>query len=414
MIALADCNNFYVSCERVFSPKIKGVPVIVLSNNDGCIISRSDEAKALGLKMGEPVFKRNRFIKEHGVHVFSTNFSLYGDMSSRVMSVIASSVPSYEIYSIDEAFLHLADTGSRVDFSSDLSLMIKKSTGIPVSIGIGKSKTLAKAANHFAKASSSGNVFQIDASNYDEVLRELPVEKVWGIGSSSSAILKKYGVRSAYDFVSLRSGWVGSVLSVAGLRTMKELRGEVCYGISRLPSQKKSIRTSRSFAEKISDRAAIESLVGEYASSCSEKLRNEGSCARRITIFISTDPFSKSPGYRESRTSFFETPTDDSIEIVQASLKLLRSIFRDGFRYKKAGVVVSDIVPSKSAQMSIFDMVPDRMRRQRLMRSIDFINRRMGRGSVRLSSVRHNQMRLRRQRLSPSYTTRWSDLLVAG
>ena len=414
MIALADCNNFYVSCERLFSPNLKGKPVIVLSNNDGCIISRSNEAKALGLEMGEPVFKRQGFIKKNNVYVFSTNFSLYGDMSSRVMSIISQAIPSYEIYSIDEAFLDLSDVGTRVDFCDTLSLSIKKSTGIPISIGIGSSKTLAKAANYIAKTLDVGNIFQINNLNHMSILMDIPISKVWGIGSRSASMLIKYGVRSAYDFISLRSDWVRSTMSISGLRTMRELRGEVCYGISNIPSHKQSIRTSRSFADKISDRKSVEGFISEYASSCAEKLRKEGSCARRVTVFIYTDPFSSGSSYRGIKGSFFETPTDDSIEIVQASISILKSIFRDGYSYKKAGVIVSDIVPSSSVQMNIFDATSIRERRQRLMKAVDCVNRVNGKGSVRLSSFKQKKMHLKQQNLSPSYTTSWNDLLVVS
>ena len=305
----------------------------------------------------------------------------------------------------------LSSIGGRVGFSNSLSSLIEKSTGIPVSIGLGPNKTLAKVANYIVKKDISIQVSSINKDNLDRTLKRVPIDKVWGVGRSSSSMLSRYGVRTAYDFASLRSKWVGSLMSISALRTMKELRGERCYVLSCLPSPKVSIRTARSLVDKTSDITVLEGLVSSYATNCAEKLRAQRGCAKRVTVFLGTDNFSNEASYRDSRALFFNSPSSDGIEISRLAIRALHSIFKKEYIYKKVGVIVSDIVPSDSIQINMFDTA-DRTRRDRLMRSIDIINRSKGSGTVRIATNPYSKPKSVQKNLSPCYTTRWEDLLI--
>ncbi len=416
MIALADCNNFYASCERVFSPRLKNKPVVVLSNNDGCIIARSNESKALGIKMGEPVFKIREVIEKNNVHIFSTNFALYGDMSSRVMSILSSMSPGTEIYSIDEAFMDFKGVHNAEPLAAHMRETVSKSTGIPISIGIAPTKTLAKVANHIAKKHSKRGVCLLqNRSQILDALAALSVSKLWGVGRKSAEKLHVYGVKSAHDFMRLDERWVQKNMSITGVRMQRELRGETCFSIDTQPDRKKSICTSRSFSSKLSDIDSIRESVVSHASRCAEKLRYQESCAGNISVVLQTDPYSKSQRYYGGYKSIsLNIPSNDTIELVKASVDLLESIYIDNLVYKKAGVIVGDIVPDDSVQLHLFskDTARDRVD---LCSSVDFINKTMGRDKVQILgqgvSVRQ---KLKQENLSPCYTTRWSDLLRVG
>ena len=412
MIALADCNNFYASCERVFNPKLKNKPVIVLSNNDGCVIARSNEAKTLGIKMGEPVFKIKNIIDQNKVYVFSTNFALYGDMSSRVMSLLNDMVPSLEIYSIDEAFLDFDGIRHCDQLVYDIKAKVQKSTGIPISIGVGKTKTLAKISNYIAKKYCKNNVFIIEEnSNFSELFKKIPISKLWGIGNSYSFILNNYGVKTIYDFMCLNESWVQKTMNIVGLKMLRELKGESCFPIDLSPSTKKNISTSRTFKNDISDMRLLKQAVSNHAVRCAEKLRKQKSSGRYIGVFLKTNPFKKRARYHSTYNfSILSTATNDSIDIVGTANKLLESIYKKGYEYKKSGVVISDIVPENQVQLSLFNNPKNHSKRQKLFDKIDFINRTMGRDKVRILAQGIPE-KLKQENLSPCYTTRWEDLL---
>ena len=414
MIALADCNNFYASCERVFNPGLKDKPIVVLSNNDGCIIARSNEAKVLGIKMGEPVFKVRDIIDNNNVYVFSTNFALYGDMSCRVMSLLSDMSPEIEIYSIDEAFMNFTGVKNNVQLASKMKSIIAKSTGIPISIGIAETKTLAKVANYFAKKQTDNGVYTFtEQLQIDNALKELPVSKLWGVGSRHLRMLNSYGINTAYDFIQLNEEWVLEKMTIMGLRMQRELKGDPCFGIDSSPSRKKNIRTSRSFAVKINSLQPIQESIVAHAARCAEKLRIENSCAQYVSVILRTNPFSKSQDYYYGYKSIkLEIPTNDSMEIVNAAKILLGSIYKEGLIYTKSGVIVGDTVPEDQVQLNLFYSEQDKEKRKNLYKSVDFINQSMGRGKIQLLGQGiEKKWKLKQENLSPCYTTRWTDLL---
>jgi DNA polymerase V len=414
LIAIVDCNNFYASCERVFRPNLVGKPIVVLSNNDGCVIARSNEAKALGIKMGTPAFKNEKLFSRNGVHVFSCNFELYGDMSRRVMDTIKPDSDEMEVYSIDEAFLTFKGPDSE-ERARALRSQILKWTGIPVSIGLAPTKTLAKVAVHIAKKNpSTRGVYSLSSpTSIERALHSFPVADLWGIGHRSAAKLKSFGIFSAIQLRRAHNGWVRRNLSVTGVRLQKELCGTVCSPVNEVVPRKQNIRTARSFGKEVETYAALKEAVGTFAVNCATKLRKEGSCCSTVTVFIHTNPFKPHAlEYNNSRTLKLDVPTSDNIEIVVAAIKLLKEIYRPPFAYKKAGVMIGGIVPDSQVQLGLFDSV-DRSRRADLMQSIDEINSKLGRDKVRLAVQGFDRKwRLRQERLSPCYTTRFSDFLT--
>ena len=414
MIALADCNNFYASCERVFNPTLKNKPVVVLSNNDGCIIARSNESKQLGIKMGEPVFKAREIIEKHNVNVFSTNFALYGDMSKRVMTLLASLSPEIEIYSIDEAFMNLAGIKKCFEIGLHMRDTVKKHTGIPISIGIASTKTLAKVANHCAKRFTKKGVYVLKRKDHiSEILKSMPVSKLWGVGSRYSRMLRSYGVDNAHEFVSLDEKWVLEKMTVIGLRIQRELKGESCISMDINPSPKKNICTSRSFGTKVRDFQSLKESISSHAARCAEKLRSEKGCARYVSVVIKTNPFSDSDYYCGYKSSSFDVPTNDTLDIINAAENILRSIYKKGLEYKKSGVIVGDIIPQNQVQLNLFDMDEKRIKRKKLDSTVDTINQAMGRSTIHIGSqgIAKN-WQLKREKLSPCYTTKWDDLLT--
>ena len=414
MIALADCNNFYASCERVFNPGLKDKPIVVLSNNDGCIIARSNEAKVLGIKMGEPVFKVRDIIDNNNVYVFSTNFALYGDMSSRVMSLLSDMSPEIEIYSIDEAFMNFTGVKDSVHLASKMKSIIAKSTGIPISIGIAETKTLAKVANYIAKKQPANGVYALtEQQQIENVLKELPVSKLWGVGNRHLRMLNSYGINTAYDFIQLNEDWVLEKMTIMGLRMQRELKGDSCFGIDAYPSRKKNIRTSRSFGVKVKSLQTIQESIIAHAARCAEKLRIENSCARYVSVILRTNPFSKSQDYYYGYKSInLEIPTNDSMEIVNAAKALLGSIYKEGLIYTKSGVIVGDTVPADQVQLNLFYSEQGKEKRKNLYKRVDFINQTMGRDKIQLLGQGiAKKWKLKQENLSPCYTTRWTDLL---
>jgi len=412
MYALVDCNNFYVSCERVFNPRLEGKPVVVLSNNDGCIIARSEEAKKLGLKMAEPVFKKVKFIRDNNVQVFSSNYTLYGDMSARVSETLSHYSSRVEIYSIDEAFLDLS--GLDVDYeyyAEKIRSTVKRNTGIPTSIGIGPTKTLAKIANKMAK--QNGGVFIIKNNRHrDMVIRNTPIEKVWGIGRQYAKLLLKNKVITAADFSLLDDNWLKTKMKVIGLRIKKELLGESCIPLESVIPGKKAIATTRAFGKKTSKRKYIEEAVSTYAVRCAEKLRKQKSVANIVTVFIHTDPFNPcEPQVNLTKTITLPVATNFSQELVKYALLCLHEIFQPRYRYKKAGVIVDGLQNESTFQGNIFDFT-NRTIYQELSHTIDLINTEFGRDKIKLAvQGSGEEWKLRQERLSKRYTTRWEEIM---
>lgn len=412
MIALVDCNNFYASCERVFNPKIENKPVIVLSNNDGCVIARSNEAKALGIKMGEPAFKLKNLIEKYNINVFSTNFALYGDLSKRVMNIMSTEVEKMEIYSIDEAFLDFSDYASK---KRGLAIRekVKKWTGIPVSVGIAPTKVLAKVAGHIAKKHTKSGVFIFDDEDLiRRALNFFKVEDLWGIGSNTAKKLKSVGIHTALQFRQCDSSWVKRNLSVNGVRLQKELFSEVCYPIETKIKRRKSICTARSFGSEINKLSKLKEVIGSHANTCATKLRKEKSCCTTVGVFLSTNPFKpQAKQYNPYTVTQLHVPTNDSMEIVKVAIKALESIYRGDCIYKKAGVVVSRTVPQEQTQLSLFDSL-DRGKRENINIAVDRVNSLMGKNKVHLA-VQGNgrKWKIKQERLSPCYTTRFADIL---
>jgi len=415
MYALVDCNNFYASCERVFDPRLEQRPIVVLSNNDGCVIARSNEAKALGIAMGEPAFQKEEVYAKHNVAVFSSNFALYGDMSQRVMRTLAQHSAAMEIYSIDEAFLECGGlTADGLDrFGSQLRKTVKQWTGIPVSIGVAPTKTLAKVANHVAKRlpDNSGVCVLEKDETIEYCLKKLPVEKLWGVGQRYALFLRSWGINTAWDLRRMPEGWVKDNMTVVGLRLQKELKGEPCIPMEHNPQKKKEICTSRSFGTMVTELDELKQAVSMYATRCSEKLRAQNSCTNLVEVFLHTNPFRPDlPQYKNVR--FVRLPVASTLSIVQAALRGLRSIYRAGYQYKKAGVIVSGLVPSNTIQYNLFHST-DEDRHMRLMNAMDTVNDREGRDILRVAEQGFDRRwTLRQERLSPCYTTRWADFMT--
>ncbi len=415
MFGLLDCNNFYASCERVFNPSLNGKPVVVLSNNDGCVIARSAEAKVLGIPMGEPAYKLKELIETNQVHVFSSNYVLYGDMSHRVMNTIALFAPEMEIYSIDEAFLLLKGF-ENIDFKvfgENVVNTVTRNTGIPVSLGIAPTKTLAKVANKFAKKYKAyKGVCVIDSDEKREkALKLTEIGDVWGIGRRYSKKLQYYSVNTAWDFTQRTKSWVRQTMGVVGERTWMELRGTPCFEMES-PKSKKSICTSRSFGEKLTELAPISEAVANFAASCAEKLRKQHSYGCVLTVFIHTNPHATNqPQYYNQTVMQLSVPTNDSTELINVALRGLSSIFKEGYRYKKAGVIVSEIVPERPLQGDLFD-VRNREKYNKVMSVMDSLNDSYGKQKVKIASQGFDRKwKLKNEKLSPCYTTNLSDIL---
>ena len=415
MYALVDCNNFYASCERVFNPALNGRPVVVLSNNDGCIIARSNEAKKLGIKMGAPAFKMTDLLRKNRVVVFSSNYVLYGDLSHRVMSTLGQFTPELEIYSIDEAFLNLA--GMPVDYqkyAQRIRQTVFRNVGIPVSVGIGPTKVLAKTANHYAKkVPENQGIFILDSpEKVQDALKIFAIDEVWGIGRQYANLLKSLNIKTAWEFTRMDDAWVRKRMTVVGLRVKKELEGIACLEMELLPPAKKMICTSRSFGEAQTELEPIREAVATYAARCACKLRKQHSCAGGLMVFIHTNGFKpEEPQYEQNFVCKLPVATNSTIELIKYALAALGAIYKIGYCYKKAGVIVFEIVPEDQIQGSLFDNV-DRPKHSEVMKTLDEINSKYGRDALKIAVQGSGQKwKLRQEKLSPCYTTRWDEII---
>ena len=416
---LADCNNFYCSCERVFHPELRDKPVVVLSNNDGCVVARSEESKRLGIKMGVPFYQVRELLEKNGVAVFSSNYNLYGDMSRRVMSMLSSFFPKINVYSIDEAFLDLSeikDVESIAELSRKAVKLINRGIGIPVSLGIAPTKTLAKMASVYAKRHKGyKGVCIIDTEEKREkALKLFSIKDVWGIGRKHSKRLEYYGVKTAWDFVQRSEAWVKKEMSITGVRTWKELRGESCIEMED-EAYKKSICTSRSFPDqglnKIED---MEEAVANFASKCSKKLREQHTVCATIVVFAYTSRFREDmPQSYINEMVNFEVPTNDVQEIVSKAVVALRKAWKSGsYYYKKAGVIACNISDDKFIQANLFDTV-DREKQAALSKMLDEINKRNGEDTVRVAVQGYgNNWHIKNEYISRQYTTNIKDIII--
>jgi DNA polymerase V len=411
IFALVDCNNFYVSCERVFNPKLENRPVVVLSNNDGCIVSRSNQVKALGIPMGKAAFEVRDVLQKHRVESLSSNYTLYADMSNRVMQTLFQFTPDIEIYSIDEAFLDLSGIPtSLTEYGRQIRATVKQWTGIPVSVGIARTKTLTKIANKLAKDSPKANgvLNLVDSAFIEQALKRIPVVDVWGVGYRSARKLEKKCIRTAWDLSRADITWIQKNFGVEGVRTVYELRGICCYPLEQNPPLKKSLAVSRMFGRPVESIDELTEAVATYASRAGEKLRQGRLAAGMLTVFITTSRFIEKR-YFNSCTIEFPVQTNDSMEIIKASISALEKIYRKGYVYKKAGVLLRNLVSENKVQGNLFDTA-DRNRSKRLMQAIDAINLR-GVCPVRWGAEGFQKpWHARFSNLSPKYTTHWEQL----
>ena len=412
-VALIDCNSFYVSCERLFKPSLIKKPVIVLSNNDGCIISRSSEAKALGIKMGEPYFKAKKIITKSNVHVFSSNYSLYGDISRRVMKTLKHFAPEMEIYSIDEAFLNLTIIPDEeiLQFGKKIRDTILQWVAIPTSIGIATTKTLSKIANHIAKKEKSGIVNLINKKNIDYILKKIEIRDVWGVGQQLSKFYINNGIFNANQLKNVSNNWIKKSSNVLSSRTAMELRGASCISLEITQSKRKSCCVSRSFGKKVERLQELKESITNHCLNAAEKIRSESLLTKSITIFIRTSPFQKmETHYSNSKTIDFPIATDNSIEIVKSAIFGLKSIFKKGYKYQKSGIILSGLCESKSYNDNLFSSTKDKKTKD-LMRSIDYTNFRYGRSTLSLAvALSKKKWKTKKQYFSKIDTTNFDCL----
>ncbi|MBW6458339.1 MAG: Y-family DNA polymerase [FCB group bacterium] len=416
MIALVDCNNFYASCERVFDPSLNGKPVVVLSNNDGCVIARSNEAKALGIPMGAPVFQYRRLIEAEKVQVFSTNFTLYGDMSRRVMSILSEYAKDIEIYSIDEAFVELGQGTDKMlgSLAKEIRRQVEKQTGIPVSIGVAPSKTLAKIATHIAKKypGCKGTYVLSDPSMRDGILKKYPLREVWGIGRRLSEKLKTMGLCTAMDLVGLPDPLILRELTVVGLRLKKELLGISVLPFESAAKPKKAICTARSFGVMIGEYELLEQAVANHAVTCAVKLRKQNSFAGAMMVFVHTNYFRQDLAQYKKNIVVSFPPTQDSLELVRIAKEALFKIYRSGYEYKKAGVILMHFESRASMQEDLFRESTGSNGNLRLIHAIDILNEKYGKNTVRIADQGLlDKHAMRQTHRSQSYTTKWDELI---
>jgi DNA polymerase V len=415
IFALVDGNNFYVSCERIFNPKLEGIPVVVCGNNDGIIVSRSAEAKALGIKMGFPAFKLRDLFQQHGVKALSSNYALYADMSRRMADVLASFSPRTEIYSIDESFIDL--TGMKhidlVEYGQRIRAIVRQWTGLPVCVGIGRTKTLAKLANFVAKKriDFDGVCDFTDERMCEFFLPRIPVTEVWGVGPASAVTLANLGIKTVLDLRSMDPRKARQALTVVGERIIHELNSISCLDIETIAPARKGTAVTRNFSRAIVSFDEMREAVAAYATRAAEKLRDQRQVASSLTVFMHTNRFNGDPPYSNSQTVRFPGPTADALEFVSTAVWAAQQVWRDGYRYSKAGVITDGLVPAGTGQQSL--LRPADPRRLRLMHAMDRVNARMGRGTLRPLGVGIKQSwRTKFSNRSPSYTTRWDELPV--
>ena len=434
IFALVDGNSFYCSCERVFNPSLINQPVIVLSNNDGCVISRTDEAKAIGIKMGDPLHLISDIIKRHRVRVYSSNYALYGDMSARMMTTLAQFTPELEVYSIDEAFLSLGGFAGRdlADYAREIRRVVRRDTGIPTAIGIGPTKVLAKVANRAAKKNKiSGGVLNLcDRAAQDCVLAEFAVADVWGIGARSAAKLARMGVATAMQLRDADIDAVQKLLTIVGRRIVLELRGQSCLALEMVQEDRKQIVSSKSFGRPVYKLTDLKEAVANYATRACEKLRRQKSACHTLSVFVQTNCFKDIAQYYNSGTVNMGAGTANTSRLIAAANSVLENIFRDGIEYKKAGVILSDLRAASAVEFSLFDDQHKHAQDIKAMNVMDAINARMGRDTLRVGACGASAKVGRNANgastpLTPAwtmkanmrtkcYTTRWQDLLKVG
>ncbi|MFZ8960272.1 MAG: Y-family DNA polymerase [Flavobacteriaceae bacterium] len=417
MFALVDCNNFYASCERVFQPQWEGKPIVILSNNDGCVIARSNEAKALGIPMGAPAFQYKTLFREKHVKVFSSNYPLYGDMSSRVMSILEQYTPHLEVYSIDEAFLQFKGFDF-YDLSAQghrMRKQVRQWTGIPVSVGIAPSKALAKIANKIAKkyVEKTQGVYCIDTDEKRiKALKWTAIGEVWGVGRQHRKRLEALGVKTALDFVNLPDAWVKKHMSVLGLRLKKDLQGLPFIQLEEMQPPKKGIATTRSFEGTISNFSDLEERVSTFASSCAEKMRKQGSNCHALLVFVRSDPHKAGAvPYRNSCVLTLPYASNSSILLSQYAVKGLRHIFKEGIEYKKAGVMVMGLTPYATRQLTLFE--EKQGKHHALMQALDRIHKRFGPYRMKLANQDLNRTwKMKQEHLSKRFTTEIKEIIT--
>ena len=415
IFALVDCNNFYASCERVFDPRLKERAIVILSNNDGCIVARSNEAKSLGIPMGVPVFKQKAVIKKHNVAVFSSNYQLYGDMSKRVMDSLGLFTPDMEVYSIDEAFLRLdyLEPRNLHEYCKTIREKVLQWTGIPVSIGIGPTKVLAKIANHVAKKQTDVGVFDIRCQQkQDEILKSLNVDKLWGIARGWSERLNSIGIYKASELRDASPPIIRKHLSVVGERILRELKGQSCIDLEAI-QPKKNIMSSKSFGKPLTKKQSIEEALSNYAVRACEKLRKQNSRAQAVHVFIKTNGFRESDRqYNNAITHTLTTPTSDTRIIIEAAKFCLRMIYKHGYRYKKTGIMLLDLLPISLEQQQLF-VDFDHRPRDHLMKIVDRVNKEQGPDTLFFGAQGvAREWKMRCGLRSPRYTTQWDELLM--
>lgn len=421
MFALADVNSFYASCEKVFRPDLRDKPVVVLSNNDGCVIARSKEAKRLGIKMGIPWFQQKAMHFPEPVVTFSSNYELYASMSNRVMSHLQELAPRVEQYSIDEMFLDIRGIDNCInyeDFGRQLRAHVRSGTGLTIGVGMGPTKTLAKSAQWASKEwSQFGGVLALTTGNprrTEKLLSLQPVEEIWGVGRRIGKMLNKYGVKTALHLARMNPAFVRKNFTVVLERTVRELNGEACISLEEAPPAKQQIVCSRSFGERINTYESLRQAICQYAERAAEKLRAEKQFCRHISVFIKTSPFAVNETYYGNIASEkLFLPTQDTRDIISAALKALDRIWLDGHRYAKAGVMLNDFTPSGVSQLNLFDEVQPRKHSDALMKVLDGINH-SGKGKVWFAGRGISpEWQMKREMLSPAYTTRWEDIPIA-
>ena len=418
IFALIDCNNFYASCEQLFQPRLQGRPVVVLSNNDGCVVARSAETKALGIPMGEPWHKLKALARLHGIVPLSSNYALYGDMSARVMRLLSTYSPMQDVYSVDECFLDLSGSQpSPIDCARSIRHEVKRQIGLPVCVGLGPTKTLAKLANHVAKKRPQfEGVFSwhgLPAAEVAALMTSFPVNEVWGVGSRLTARLNAIGIRTVRDLQQTHLGTIRKQFNVCLERTVRELNGEICFDLMAGPTERKQIFSSRSFGQLISDLPPLEESVAAYSTRAAEKLRTQKLLTREVGVMLRTNPFRTDlPQYQRS-VSITIPPTDDTRLIAQAALKLLRTIYRTGFAYQKTGILLTDLISIHNRQPDLFEDTASLARSSALMTAIDRINQMMGRGTIKLLAEGIDQRwAMKAEKRTPRYTTRLDELPV--
>jgi len=422
VIALVDCNSFYASCETIFKPHLKNKPVVVLSNNDGCVIARSSLAKKVGIKMGVPFFEVKKIVKQHNVKVFSSNYTLYANISSRVMGVLNNYCDELEVYSVDEAFLIFNKHSERSFFerARQIKKTVKEWIGIPVSIGIAENKTLSKIANHLAKKDELGTqiVELLDRRQIEIALKVLEVGDIWGIGNRISKFLQSNSIQTAYDLYSSDPRWIRQHLGVVGERTYRELHGEMCFPIVESPEAKKQCRVSRSFESYIENFKELEQRVVSYATRASEKIRSDQLQAKKITVFIRSNKFNqKNQPYYGDKTYSFISPTNDLFEIVKMAVKALGYIYKSGIKYKKAGVLLSDLSSEGTYNRDLFFQRSEKdiLKKIKVNRVFDRLNSRYGSGTICVAKENYEKFYLtRRKNLSPAYTSSFYELPIVN